>query len=384
MACTPVLLGADHLGNTTPLELLAWSMVLLCAATALLQGKPRWWVGAGIAAGIGLEDNYLLVTLLLALTAGLAASSDRGVLRTRWLWIGAAIAAVIWAPTLAWQVTHGWPQLAMSSALHQQNDSAAAYLGGIPAQFVYLGLLAAPLVVAGFVRLWRTPELRFLAVASTLVMAYVLAWVPGKPYYADGLAPVILGAGAAAAQAWAARSSRPGTRRILAFAAPLVGAALILPIGMPLIPVTAVHRLPASSQQNSNVGDTIGFPQLARAVDAEASALAKAGEPPTSIFAGYYGEAAAIQVLGQPSKLPPVLSGHNAYWMWGPGTVSDKAVLTVDALHMLKPYFASCRPVATYHAPYGVHNDWTPVIIGLCTQPSASWRALWPRLRHYG
>ena len=170
-ACAPVLLGAMHLGNTTPVELLAWAVVLLCAATAILEGRPRWWIGAGVAAGLGLEDNYLLVTLALALAVGIAASPHRGVLRTRWPWLGAAIAAVLWAPNLVWQATHSWPQLAMSSALHQQNSSPADYAGGVPAQLVYFGILAAPLVVAGFVRLWRAPQLRFLAITCSLVMA---------------------------------------------------------------------------------------------------------------------------------------------------------------------------------------------------------------------
>jgi hypothetical protein len=33
--------------HTTPLELLAWAVVLLCVATALLRHRPRWWLGAG-------------------------------------------------------------------------------------------------------------------------------------------------------------------------------------------------------------------------------------------------------------------------------------------------------------------------------------------------
>jgi hypothetical protein len=68
----------------------------------------------------------------------------------------------------------------MASALHQQNTSPADYLGGLPAQLLYLGLLLLPLTIAGFIRLWRTPELRFIAVAATLILVYVLAWVPGK------------------------------------------------------------------------------------------------------------------------------------------------------------------------------------------------------------
>ena len=49
----------------------------------------------------------------------------------------------------------------------------------------------------------------------------------------------------------------------------------------------------------------------------------------------------------------------------------------------LRPYFASCRLLTTYHASYQVQNDWTPIPIGICTRPSASWHALWTRLKHY-
>jgi hypothetical protein len=132
------------------------------------------------------------------------------------------------------------------------------------------------------------------------------------------------------------------------------------------------------------VGDTIGWPQLTRAVAAQRAALERAGQPPTSIFTGYYAEAAALDVLGPADHLPPVLSGHNAYWMWGPGQASDRTVLVVDALGQLRPYFASWRLLTTYDAPYHVENNWTGVPIGICTGPAASWRALWPNLRHYG
>jgi hypothetical protein len=382
-ACAPVVIGATHIGNTTPIELLAWAVVLLCAATALLRHRPRWWLGAGVAAGAGLEDNNLMVTLLAALALGILVSEHRPVLRTRWPWLGAGIAAVIWTPNVIWQATHGWPQLAMASALHQQNNTPADYLGGLPAQLVYLGLLLAPLVIAGFVRLWRSPELRFIGVAATVVLVYVLAWAPGKVYYADGMAPALLAAGSVAAERWIARGRRPRLRRGVLIAAPLVGAAIILPAVLPLVPVSDVRNLPASSQ-HSDLGDTVGWPQLTRAIAAQDAALVRTGEPPTSIFTGYYGEAAALDVVGSGYHLPPVLSGHNAFWMWGPGRASDHTVLAVDALGRLRPYFASCRLLTTYYAPYHVHNDWTDIQIGVCTGPTADWPALWPHLRHYG
>ncbi len=227
-ACAPVLIGADHVGNTTPLDLLAWTAVVLCACTALLRDRPHWWLGAGAAAGLGLENDNIVILLLVGLLAGIAVSVHRPVLRTVWPWAGSAVAAALWAPNLIWQATHGWPQLAMSSALHQQNSSPGAYAGGIPAQLVYAGLLVAPLLIAGCVRLWRAPELRFLAIATALVVVYVLAWVPGKPYYTDGLLAAVLAAGSVVAEGWVSRGRRPALRRGLLLAAPLAGLALVV------------------------------------------------------------------------------------------------------------------------------------------------------------
>ena len=126
----------------------------------------------------------------------------------------------------------------------------------------------------------------------------------------------------------------------------------------------------------NTLGDTIGWPQLTRAVAAQDAALVRAGQRPTSIFTGYYAEASALQVYGSADHLPPVLSGHNAYWMWGPGRASDRTVLVVDALGSLRPYFSSCRVLTTYQAPYRVQNDWTGLQISVCTGPRELARAV--------
>jgi Dolichyl-phosphate-mannose-protein mannosyltransferase len=382
-ACAPVLVGATHIGNTTPLDLLAWTMVLLCVTTALLRHRPRWWLAAGAAAGIGLESDNLVVMLLIGLALGILASPHRGVLRTRWPWLGAGIAAVIWAPNVIWLATHGWPQLAMASALHHENSSPADYAAGIPAQLLYAGLLVTPLVVAGSIRLWRNAEFRFIAVAAALIVVYVLAWVPGKAYYADGVLPAVLAAGSLAAERWVNRGRGLRLRRGLVLAVPVIGAVAMLPLTLPLVPVGALHKLPSSSQQSA-LGDTVGWPQLTRSVAAQDTDLVRSGEPPTSIFTGYYAEAGALEVLGTRDHLPPVLSGQNAYWLWGPGGASDRTVLVVDALSTLRPYFGSCRLLTTYHAPDKVSNDWTNLQVGVCTAPVASWRTLWPHLKYYG
>jgi len=379
-ALAPVMLSAVHTGNTTPYDLLAWTVVTWCIATALLRDRPRWWLGAGVAAGIGIEDEYLISLLIVALVVGiLATSAHRRVLATPWPWLGGVIALVIWMPNLVWQIANGWPQLTMASALHQQNTTVGDYVSSLPAQVLYAGLPGVPMLVAGFWWLWRTRELRFFAVAVTLVVLYVLAWVPGKVYYSDGMLAVVLAAGAVPAERWLAGALHHRRRLWILAAGAVVGILVSVPATLPVAPLSVVQK----TQASSSLKDDIGWPQLTADVVAQDQALARAGSPPTSVYTMWYAEAGALDTFGGHDQLPPVISAHNNFWLWGPGDASDRTVLVVDALDQVRPYFASCRALTVYNPPDQVKNDWNNIAISVCTGPRASWRTLWPRLKHY-
>ncbi len=380
VAIAPVFLGAVHVGNTTPYDLLAWTVVTVCVAAALLRDRPRWWLGAGVAAGIGVEDEYLILTLLAALVVGiLVTSAHRAVIKTPWPWLGGLIALAIWLPNLVWQFANGWPQLTMASALHRENTSAGNYTVGLPAQLIYAGLLGIPLVIAGMITLWRDPRLRFLGVTATLILIYVLAWIPGKVYYVDGILPAVLAAGSLSAERWIARARRPRARRAAIGVLALVGTLVILRGVLPLVPIASLHEVSGATA----VADGVGWPQLAAEVAAQDAALTRAGQPATAVFTGDYATAGALDTYGGPYHLPPVISGHNSFWLWGPGHAPDTTVLYVDAAAQLKPYFASCRQLAVYNPPDQVKNDWNDLAIGVCTGPTGSWTTLWPHMRHY-
>src|SRR6202000_1547011 len=127
------------------------------------------------------------------------------------------------------------------SSLHHENSSGAAYLGGLPAQIIYGGLLTFPVLIAGVAGLWRTRELRSLALTVTIVAVYVLAWVPGKPYYTSGLLPAVLAAGWVAAERWSVRGRRPLGRRVLVVGAILLATVVELPTVLPVWPVRDLH-----------------------------------------------------------------------------------------------------------------------------------------------
>ena len=164
-------------------------------------------------------------------------------MKTRWPWLGGVIALVIWLPNIVGQFANGWTQITMASALHQQNTSTADYIGGLPGQLVYAGPLGIPLVIAGFITLWRAAQLRFLGVTATLILIYVLVWIPGKVYYADGILPVILAAGSVSAERWIAKARRPRARRVAIGVLALVGTVVIAPTSLPLLPIASLHKV---------------------------------------------------------------------------------------------------------------------------------------------
>jgi hypothetical protein len=110
------------------------------------------------------------------------------------------------------------------------------------------------------------------------------------------------------------------------------------------------------------------------------------------IFTNNYGEASAINVLGQGTGLPQAVSGHNTYWWWGPGNPQATTVVAVmpgpedgggDAA-FLGQFFTSVRAVATLSNPYGLHNQEWHGHVYLCTGPRHPWGQMWPQLRQYG
>ena len=105
----------------------------------------------------------------------------------------------------------------------------------------------------------------------------------------------------------------------------------------------------------------------------------------TSVFTSNYGEAGALGVYwGSGRDLPPVLSGHNTYWSWGPGHAPDATVLAIGSVDQLRPHFASCRYAATFRPPHNVDNDENGAQIWVCTGPSGPWPNFWAGLRHLG
>jgi len=106
-ACMPVV-GFNSLFVSTDAPLLFfWALTILLFTKAIEQGRWYWWIGTGVAAGLGLLSKYTMGVLALGLLAFLLTDRrHRHWLIDRRLWAGLAVAGLLLAPNLWWNAQH--------------------------------------------------------------------------------------------------------------------------------------------------------------------------------------------------------------------------------------------------------------------------------------
>jgi hypothetical protein len=108
VALPAVSLSSMLISTDVPL-LLFWAIGVLCLSRAIEPGRHRWWLGVGLALGLGLLSKYAMATFIPSAALYLAASpKHRFVLRTRWPYMALALGLTLCVPNLAWNLDHGW------------------------------------------------------------------------------------------------------------------------------------------------------------------------------------------------------------------------------------------------------------------------------------
>jgi hypothetical protein len=125
----------------------------------------------------------------------------------------------------------------------------------------------------------------------------------------------------------------------------------------PLIPLLAriTRALLGDSLLALRVGPAVVM-AVTVALTAEFARFLDGGRFAQAVFFGRnYGEAAAIDVFGKPLGLPPAISGHNNYYLWGPRGHDGNVVITLgsDPTELLKS-FREATVAGRIDAPYAM------------------------------
>lgn len=370
-ACCGEYLGAFHLLTTTPVDFVCWTAALWLVVRMLTSQDPRWWPAIGVVAGAALSAKWNIGFLLAGLAVGLLATyrSSWTLLRSRYLLIAAAIAALLASPDIAWQATHGWPNLGVFASLQQ--DAWHNRIVYWPSQALYTSIALVPLWLRGLRVTLREARLRPAGIAAVFVIVVQFA-LGGKPYYPGGVYVLLFAAGSAGLSLARART-----------AAYTVAGAVAVLLSLPVLPAATLARLPLQDV-NSDLGEQIAWPREVALVADVYSALPATQRPVAAVLAGNYGEAGAIDRYGPSLGLPQAYSGHNTFWWWGPPPPRDTVVVAIGVdPGLLRAEFRSVRLAAVFNNGLGVSDQEQGTAVYVAAGRCTSWAAAWPAFRHY-
>jgi hypothetical protein len=396
----PIYLSDGSLLTTNCLEPILWMGCAYFAILAIQRDEPRYWLWFGVVAGIGLEEKYSIAVFGFGMVIGLLLTEQRRAFLQQWIWFGGVAAFLIFLPNLLWNVQHHWPFLELMRNIKAEGrDVVLSPLQYFAQEILLIHPFTAPIWIAGLFAFFFAPRMKsYRALGWCYVVAFtVFVMLKGKNYYLAPIYPMLLAAGAVMIESgierWRVGWLKPATLTIL-----LAMGAWFAPLVVPIVPVDHFLaylqklpvKVPASEHSHMRAAlpqyyaDQFGWRELVAETAKAYDMLSPAERPSCGIFAQDYGQAGAIDFYGPRYGLPPALSGHQTYYLWGPRGYSGNCLIVLDdTKERLDELFEQVQYVGTSEDnPYALERQ-IPVFI--CRGAKfGSLEKVWPQLKKWG
>jgi hypothetical protein len=349
--------------------------------------NPRWWLAIGAAVGLGLLTKYSIVFYIAGILGGVALSRARRYVLTPWFWAGIAVALILFAPNLAWQVRHQFISYHFLHHIHLRDVGEGRGDGFLLDQIrINVNAMATPLWLAGLVALLLNSRYRMLA-WMYLITISIFFFAKGRGYYVAGAYPMLTAMGAVTSERWLASLPAWGRRTVCAtfFTSLAVCGAYIFAI---LLPVQAIGPLrDFALKRNGDLREEFGWTELVRTVAGIRDSLPAEKQASLGVLVGNYGEQGAIEMLGPAYHLPPPISLTNSAWLRGYPSPQPATLIVVGVSREdVDGIFAGCRLAGHNGNSDGVKNEESkdhPDIF-VCGAPLLPWPEFWKRYQSYG
>ncbi len=398
VALAPIFLFLGHILSMNCFDFLFWALASYVLILILKYDREKLWLLFGLIAGVGLMNKYSMGFLGAGLVAGLVIQGEWRQLRSKWLWLGGALAFVIFLPHILWEIHNGFPSREFIANATSDKITPLSTFAFLKLVALCANPIALPLWTAGIGYLLFARQVRrFRALGwMSLFVFILLISTQSKPYYAAPALPLLMAAGGVAIETLV-RRFHPGVLKPAVLAAVALGQVTLIPLFVPVLPVEIYIRYAAflgvdvPSGERHKMGalpqhfaDMFGWENMVANVARVYDSLASEDRARCAIYTTNYGRAGSIDLLGKKYGLPKSICGHNSYFLWGPRDYTGEIMLVMDHNpEKLREVFAEVTVAAVISNPYSMpyEND-IPVCI--CRKLKTSLSNLWPQVKRYG
>jgi Dolichyl-phosphate-mannose-protein mannosyltransferase len=396
----PQFLGTNHFYSMNTFELFLWTVAIWFLLDALDTVTPRAWIALGVTLGLALLNKISAIWLYGGIALTLLLTPYRRLLLRPWPAVAALLAALLFLPHILWQVREGWPTLEFMRNATTIKMSETPPLDFLLEQVLTMNPGSAPIWIAGVlfgILGFHGPRGRVLGWIYIAVLVLLLAAGRSRASYLAPAYPMLFALGACSVERAATRA-RMGWLRPAMAALVIVGGLPLIPLAIPVLPVetyvryqAALGREPGTEERHEmgilpqHYADMFGWEELAALVGRAHDRLTPEERARTRVYAQNYGEAGAIDVLGRRLGLPPAISGHNSYWLWGrddPDTSWNVVIIIGGDRESNAAFFEEVEIVGQTRSPWSMPYE-RGLDVSIGRGPRLSRSEAWPRLRRY-
>jgi len=374
---------------------LFWSLGIYSIVCLLKTEKKKYWIYAGIFAGLGLMCKFDMFWLGGGILIALLFTRQRKYYLCRQFWIGGLIAFIILLPYLIWIIDTNF--LTLEYFRNYSHETAHInFLMFFVAQIFVMNYLALPVWFCGlyyFIFNKTGKKYRLLGIAyfaiAVLCVAMQTKFYVIMPFY------FVLFAGGAVLIESLIGKSRMLWLKIVYCSLIIIVGLIYLPLMRPVLPVQAAAEyanflMPSSKRIATEnfkptilpqiLADRFGWKEMTAKVAKIYYSLPEEQRKNTYIFTSNYGEASAIYFYRKEYRLPIPISEHLQYYVWGYRGANQKSTFirvgkSKESMEHYRTFFDSVKKVGQIDSEYGMSSENKPIY--LCTGLKIPIEKLW-------
>ena len=393
---SPALYRNHTLFQPVVFDQLFWLLTYYFLLNYLLHSKAVYLLLLGAMAVLGMLAKYNMLFCGGGIVIAMLFTPHRNLIWRKQGWTALSVFALVFLPNLLWQYWYDFPVMDHFKGLYKKQLQ-----GGNPASFLWSQIrmhqyITAPIWIAGLVYFLKTTRLRWLgwAYLSTLAL-FILA--NGQAYYFNGIYPLMFAGGAVLVSQLLEKIKFQKLIKPPLMITLLIFGMISMPYGTPFLPISQfidytqqtginpIKRLPSGRVSNltGDYADMFGWKEQVKIVADLYHKLSKEEKEQCLIWGENYGEAGALNYLGKAYQLPPAISVHGSFYLWGAGNPKATMAITVGLSKKdMEELFEEVTLVQMFKHPYAIDEEHNiPILI--CRKLRQPIRNKWKQWRKY-
>ena len=392
-----VVLGTSSYFSMNSFDILLSALMFYFLIRLINTNNAKLWLVIGLLFGLGLQNKLTFLFLGFGLAVGLMLTQNREYLKSKEIWIGAAIAFIIFLPNIIWQIANNFPTLEFMRNASAYKNKPMSLIEFTLNSLLELNPGYSLFVLTGIYFLFFNQQGKVYSIIGWIYISVFLVFIfnNGKPYYMGVLYPVILAAGVIGADYLIENYLRPFVRTVLVILV-IPSVFIVTPFAVPVLNVESFIKysetlgIKPESGERSELGklpqfyaDRFGWEEMVQKVASAYNMLSKEERKEALIFGQNYGEAGAANFYRKKYNLPQAISSHNNFWIWGyPKDYKGDILIIIGSNYEdNSEFFEDVQLVENHSNKYGMSNE--NVGIFICRKPKMPIKEVWEKIKNF-